>query len=149
MRRRLSPYVPVAVALACVAAIAIGVFALRPRHSDWPAQKYDYKAQAQIMPGGVPLRPMDADIFAAIEKGNLSRKQLLDLFPDRPYHVQLSGNSAEHWIGFALIDLHRTGKWDERWELKKDGVNRYGLGNSDEAPAGVMFTLRAGYWIPH
>lgn len=149
MRRHLGWFV--AAALAVVFAVAVFLLPKpRPTAGGKAGQRFDYKPWPHVVPGGVPVRPMDADIFAAIEKGNISHAQLLDLFPDRPYHVKLVGNSAERTIGFVLIDLHRSGKWDEHWELKTDGtVSRRTLTDTEDSPSNVLFTLRAGYWVPH
>jgi hypothetical protein len=140
----------IAVAVALVGVVVL-VMTLRHRApgAGGPGQRYDYKPQPQNRPGGVSVRPMDTDIFAAIEKGDLSHAQLLDLFKDRPYHVKLVANGEDHRVGFVLIDFHRSGQWNERWELKQEGVLRYTLGGAEDSPPGVMFTLRAGYWIPH
>src|SRR5579872_3819588 len=38
---------------------------------------------------GLPMRPMDIDIFEAIERGRVDAKAKEDLFPGRPYRVRL------------------------------------------------------------
>jgi hypothetical protein len=130
--------------------VAIAAFlAIRSRRGvpmTAPGQTFDYRPRPQVNPGGVLVRPMDADIFGAIEKGNLTRAQLLDLFPDRPYHVKLVADGGDRRVNFVLIDLQRAGHWDERWEIKPDGVFRHTASGS---PTDVMFTLRVGHWIPH
>jgi hypothetical protein len=130
--------------------LGIGAFRLRrPAGITAPGQTFDYKPGPNHSPGGVPVRPMDVDIFSAIEKGNLTRAQLLDLFPDRPYQVKLVANGETRRVGIVLVDLHRSHKWDERWQLRDDGVFRYTHGADDNASPEILFTLRAGYWIPH
>ncbi len=141
---RFDKRVAIAVAVVLVVAVIV-VLGTRRAPLTAPTQAYDYKPIPHMVPGGVPLRPMDTDIFAAIEKGNLTHAQLLDLFPDRPYHVKLTANGEERRVEFVLIDLERDGKWDERWALRKDqGVDRRLIGDPN-----IMFTMRAGYWIPH
>jgi hypothetical protein len=148
MRFRFDPHIVIAVALVPVAAIILAFGPHRPAAPEQKPQAYDYKPHPNLKPGGVPLRPMDNDIFAAIERGRLTRAQLLDLFPDRPYHVKLVADSAEHWVNTVVIDLDRNGRWDERWELKKEGVFRHTHGGPDDSDQ-IMFTMFGGFWIPH
>jgi hypothetical protein len=98
---------------------------------------------------GVPLRPMDRDIFAEIVNMKLDRTRMRDVFPDRPYRVAFVGSVSERRIGVVLIDLDRDGKFDERWELKKGDVVR----NVQQEPAAgetpVKYTLARGRWQVH
>ena len=98
---------------------------------------------------GVPLRPMDHDIFTLITSLQLDRTRMPDVFPDRPYRVTFIGSIAERRIGLVMIDLDRDGKFDERWDLKRDGVVRNVL--KDPAADGnpVNYSLAHGRWQPH
>jgi hypothetical protein len=94
---------------------------------------------------------MDNDIFARIEKGDFKREELRDVFPGRPYHVQFMGSSEENWISVVLVDLDRDGKWDERWEMKPEGVTRRVINKEEEeeGPETTPFALRPGRWLPY
>ena len=113
-----------------------------------PPQQFDIKEEPSFH-GGVPLRPMDRDIFAVLADEHLERTRLLDLFPDRPYRVRVVGSVAERRFGALNIDLDRDGKLDERWMLKGNEVVR----DVPEDPTGggqpVHYTLAHGRWQPH
>jgi hypothetical protein len=98
---------------------------------------------------GIPLRPMDRDIFDQITHLRLERSQLRDVFPDRPYRVVFVGSVAEHHIGLVMIDLDRDGKFEERWDLKRDGVTRMVQQDPSAEGAQVKYTLSHGRWQPH
>src|SRR5262249_7745991 len=101
-------------------------------------------------PSGVPLRPMDRDVFAPLWDPKLKREDLADLFPDRPYKVRVVGSVEEHLFGAVLVDNDRDGKWDERWVLKGDQVIRT-LPPNQQVQGGdpTHFTLAHGRWQPH
>jgi hypothetical protein len=115
-------------------------------------QTYDYKP-TEYSKTGVELRPMDIDILELIPHATeMKKEQLLDVFPDRAYRVQLSKNALDNWINFVMIDLDRDGKWDEKWQLKPGEVLRYtrseesrGTGVSSD---GTPYKLRPGRWLP-
>jgi hypothetical protein len=109
-------------------------------------QSYNY-APVQGLKAGMPLRPMDFDILQKIEEGTYKREDMPDLFPNRPYQVRLVGSPVEHWIYTVMIDLERDGKWDERWEMKKDRVVRYTIGGGEDQD-NVPWALRPGHWLP-
>lgn len=110
-----------------------------------PAQTFDYIPSGKIK-GGIPLRPMDTDIFEAIMRNHLTLERVLDLFPDRPYHVKLIADLQSQRVLGALIDLERDGRWDEKWEMRTDGCTRVLLTaqNSNESPS---FSLVTGRWV--
>jgi hypothetical protein len=116
-----------------------------PTEKAAPGQVYDYLPSGRSKTG-VPLRPMDNEIFEAIARNHFTVERVLDLFPDRPYHVKLVANLATQRASGVLIDLDRDQKWDERWELRTDGCTRYVLTpqKSNESP---KFTLHEGHWI--
>jgi hypothetical protein len=101
---------------------------------------------------GIPLRPMDRDVFAEIARatsGQLERIRMKDLFPDRPYKVTFVGSVAERRIGLVLIDLNRDGTYEERWDLKRNDVVR-SVQNDTFAEANVVrYTLAHGRWQVH
>jgi hypothetical protein len=99
--------------------------------------------------GGIPLRPMDRDIFDRITHLRIDRSQMRDVFPDRPYRVQFVGSIAEHHIGLVMIDLDRDGKFDERWDLKRDGVTRMVQQDPSADGTPVKYSLSHGRWQPH
>ena len=111
-------------------------------------QHFDLKELSGYTTGSA-IREMDRDIFAALADPNLQRKALVDLFPSRPYRVKVSGDVDEHRYALVLIDMNRSGKWDERWTLKGDEVFR--LLPQDPAAGGepVQFTLAHGRWQAH
>jgi hypothetical protein len=109
-------------------------------------QVYDYKSPSKFQ-AGVPLRPMDIDIFEALAGGKLQRTDLPDLFPNRPYRVRLIGSAEERWITSALIDLDRDGKPEEAWEMKEDTIIRRDIVPGKPA-AGTPYALRPGKWLP-
>jgi hypothetical protein len=111
-------------------------------------QVYDSKPEGGFQ-AGISLRPMDTEIFDAIAKGGLDRNAHLDLFPGRPYHVKLIGSLADQWIGMVVIDMERDGKWDERWKLKEDRVERTVFRDEFSGGMEVMYTLNHGRWQPH
>ena len=91
---------------------------------------------------------MDADIFDALAHRPLSRTDLFDLFPDRPYHVRLVGDTLRHRVRAVLIDLERDGTWEERWDLDDTTVTRRVLQRPAGPGAGTPFALRSGRWLP-
>jgi hypothetical protein len=99
---------------------------------------------------GIPLRDMDRDIFAKLKDPALDRTALLDLFPDRPYHVRVIGSVMEHRFGLVLVDFERDGKWDEKWDLMKPGeVTRHVEHDGAANGQPVDYTLVHGKWQPH
>jgi hypothetical protein len=99
---------------------------------------------------GVAMRPMDREIIAAARSGNIDRRAMLDLFPDRPYRVRLAGSAELQQYRFVLIDLDRDGTWDERWDLGQPGQIRRELTPHGEAgPQAITFTIAHGRWQAH
>jgi hypothetical protein len=98
---------------------------------------------------GIPLRPMDRDIFAALTSGKITREQVPDLFPDRPYRVRLMGSPSDQHFSGLNIDLERNGKIDERWTMRPGAVER--MVPNDPAADGqpVKYTLSHGRWQLH
>ena len=126
------------------------IWKLTKRHSPSlatpaPAQTYDYVPSGKIK-GGIPLRPMDTEIFQAIERNHFTLERVLDLFPDKPYHVKLVADLQTQRVVGVMVDLERDGRWDERWEMRTDGCTRHVLKspNSNESPS---FALVQGRWI--
>ncbi len=112
-------------------------------------QIYNLKTDPRLQ--GVQLRQMDREIFAAIASGQLNQSHMDDVFPSQPYRVKLVGSIPEHWIGVVLIDLTRDGKWDERWDMKHDDVDRLvfrhpSADNFAGEPSDAKFSLRSGHW---
>ena len=108
-------------------------------------QKFDYVPTGNIK-GGISLRPMDTEIFQAIERNHLTLDRVLDLFPDKTYKVKLIADLQSQRVIGVMIDLDRDGRWDERWEMRTDGCTRHLLTakNSNESPS---FALVQGRWI--
>jgi hypothetical protein len=125
-----------------------GFTASSPYRSTPEKQRFDLHEDPNFTLG-LPMRPMDHDIFAAIADGALERKRLPDLFADRPYRVRLVGSVAERHFGMVMIDLERDGSWDERWDLQPGQVLRDV--KKDDAAGGqpVRYTLAHGRWQPH
>ncbi len=99
---------------------------------------------------GVPLRPMDHDIIAALRSGTIARTSVPDLFPDQPYHVRLAGSPVTQTFAYVLIDLNRDDKWDERWDLTKPGAITRTVEHDPSAQGEkVVYTLVKGRWQPH
>jgi hypothetical protein len=122
---------------------------LWPAQRDGGAQIYNTKPDPRLH--GVGLRPMDLDIFGFIGSGQLERDRMLDVFPDKPYRVRMIGSLPDHWVSVVLVDLNRDGKWDERWDLKPDDVDRTIFRRARETelagePADQRFALRRGLW---
>ncbi len=93
---------------------------------------------------GVPLRPMDLEIFAMIEKGDIGDGR--DVFPKRPYQVTIMRDHISGYVMLVMIDTKRSGTIDERWKLTPDSVMRQ---VADEKGRFLDdFSLRAGLWTP-
>jgi hypothetical protein len=112
-----------------------------------PFQQFDLTENPQAR-AGIPLRPMDREIFAAIMGGRIERTRMNDLFPDRPYRVALVGSVAERRIGLVMIDMNRDGKFEERWDLKGNDVVRSVQQDPAAEGAGVKYALAHGRWQP-
>jgi len=97
---------------------------------------------------GQPLRTLDIDTFDRIARADYQRQEMLDLFPGRPYHVKLVGSFTDRWIDAVMVDVERDGHFDERWDLKPDGVFRRVIGPGQEFDAATPFMLRNGLWLP-
>lgn len=124
-----------------------------PNAADGGGQVYNLKADTRLK--GFPLRQMDREIFAAISSGQLDQSHLQDVFPGQPYRVRMigsmSGPVATHWVSVVLVDTNRDGKWDERWDLKRDEVDRTIFRKPREEQvaaddADAKFALRQGTW---
>jgi hypothetical protein len=112
-------------------------------------QFYAYKPDPNVH-AGLPLRPMDEEILEAINNESFEEKDMLDLFPQKPYRVRLVGSKKEHWIMGAMIDLERDGKWDESWEMKPDMLVRRLTEDSGRPKSeAAIFQLRPGHWLPY
>jgi len=99
---------------------------------------------------GVSLRPMDRDIIAALESGTVARKDMTDVFPDRPYKVRFAGSATTETFAYVLIDMNRDDKWDEKWDLTEPGsIKRTVFHDPDALGEQIMFTLVQGRWQPH
>lgn len=98
---------------------------------------------------GVALRPMDKDIFAAMQDPTLARERMTDVFPDRPYKVRLIGNGPEHKYQVVVIDLDRDGKREERWDLKPGSVTRTVPRDPNAPDSPTKYTLAHGRWQLH
>ena len=112
-------------------------------------QIYSLKSDPRLQ--GIQIRQMDREIFAAIASGQLDQSHLEDVFPSQPYRVKMIGSIPAHWISIVLVDSNRDGKWDERWDMKHDDVDRIVFrtprtndigGDPDDA----RFALRNGHW---
>ncbi len=121
---------------------------------DGGGQTYPMKPDPRFK-AGTALRPMDREIFAAIASGQLDQSHLQDVFPSQPYRVRMigtmSGPVSTHWVSVVLVDTNRDGSWDERWDLKRDDVDRIifrhprgdNVGPDDSDP---RFALKQGIW---
>lgn len=105
---------------------------------------------------GIPMRPMDHDIIAALQSGTVERKDVVDVFPDKPYRVRFAGSPATQSFVYVLIALDRTkahdnkDQWDERWDLSEPGtIKRTVMHDPDGQGQQVMYTLVKGRWQPH
>jgi hypothetical protein len=100
---------------------------------------------------GFPLRPMDMDIIAALRGGNIDRTNILDVFHDRPYRVRFAGDITTQQFRFVLVDLNRTGTWDEKWDLSEPGQIKRTVMHDPGAlnHVEVMYTLTHGRWQAH
>ena len=96
-------------------------------------------------PTGAPLRAMDRDILERIAKNDV--KRLDDVFPDRPYRVQMTRNMGDGYIILVRIDMHRKNVWDERWRLTHNAITRDLVQPNDPTNV-VPFALRNGRWVP-
>ncbi len=121
----------------------------------WTAPHWDTEEDPHWK-AGVPLRPMDRDIIAALQSGKVERKDVVDVFPDKPYRVRFAGSPATQVVAFVLIDLNRDGKpdspdqWDERWDIREPGtIKRTVTHDPDAQGQQVMYTLIKGRWQPH
>lgn len=95
---------------------------------------------------GLPLRPMDLEIFKVIETEEI--KNVRDVFPGKPYRVTMLRDHVSGYIVVVTIDLDRNGKIDERWKLTPETVMRQA--SPDEKGMFLDdFTLRMGRWMPH
>ena len=113
-------------------------------------QVYPVKADPRMT--GIPLRPMDREIFAALASGQLEPVHLDDVFPSKPYRVSMIGSmKPRKWISVVLVDLTRDGKWDERWDLTQTDVVRTVFKKPRTDAVGAdetdyKFSLRQGTW---
>ena len=98
---------------------------------------------------GTALRTLDIDTFDRIARADYQRQEMLDLFPGRPYHVKLAGSFTARLITTVMVDVERDGRFDERWDLTKDGVFRRVIGPGQEFDAATPFMLRNGLWLPY
>ena len=114
-----------------------------------PAVQHFDLAEDPSFQAGVPLRPMDKDIFAALADARLERTRLLDLFPDRPYKARIVGSVAERRFGGVLVDMDRDGKWDERWTLKGNEVIRLVPDDPTGGGTEIKYSLAHGRWQVH
>jgi hypothetical protein len=146
----------------CGVGVLIGRVTSREQPATAPAEQHSAAAAPTAEPqvfyltddprahGGVPLRPMDREIFDLITTLKLERKQMSDVFPDRPYRVAFVGSIAEHHVGLVAIDMNRDNNVDERWDLKKRGeVNRVVLHDPAAGGNQVQYSLAHGRWQPH
>jgi hypothetical protein len=93
---------------------------------------------------------MDHDIIAALQSGTVERKDVADVFPDRPYKVRFAGNPATQTFAYVLIDLNRDDQWDEKWDLSVPGaIKRTAFHDPQAQGQEVSFTLVKGRWQPH
>jgi hypothetical protein len=63
----------------------------------------------------------------------------------------MSGPPSSHWVSVVLVDTNRDGKWDERWDMKRDEVDRVVFRTPRETEvaaedADPKFALRQGTW---
>jgi hypothetical protein len=112
------------------------------------AQVFD-TIDTNVAHGGVTLRDMDRDIFAEITAATLERERMKDVFPERPYRVQLIGSLTERRIGFVLVDLDRDGKNEEKWEIRSGEVNRTVFNDPATNGQPTKYNLRHGRWQVH
>jgi hypothetical protein len=120
-----------------------------PSSSAWQPPKWSTEEDPRWKVG-VPLRPMDRDIIAALQSGHIERAAEMDLFPDKPYQVRLAGNPEKQQFRFVLVDLNRDGKWDEKWDLGEPGQIKRNVEHDPNAIGqAVMYTLVNGRWQPH
>lgn len=115
--------------------------------SAWRPQEFDLTPDPNFK-AGVPLRPMDKDIFAAMKDPTLTRERALDLWPDRSYRVRLIGSVPEHYFATVMIDLTRDGQGEERWTLKGGDIQRY-VPHDPNANGPMIYTLAHGRWQLH
>jgi hypothetical protein len=85
--------------------------------------------------GGSPiaaakLRPMDRAILELVARP--THANLEDVFPDRPYEVNLYRDGVGSTIDRVKIDLDRDGTWDEMWSVEGDDIRRQVAPDDDE-----------------
>jgi hypothetical protein len=110
------------------------------------AQTFDLQEDPHFK-AGIPLRSMDKEIFDRLKDPNLTRDDLADLLPNKPYRARAVGSVELKVYGAVLIDEDRDGKWDERWTLKGDQVIRTSASGSPTSPSDPeQLTLSHGRW---
>lgn len=145
------------VGIGLVAVAVLGFVAWKHQHVAPPAAvgksvvdpaRFDFRPNPMVKSGAL-LRPMDSEIFEVLEKGELRREDLLEVFPNKPYRVRFVVSGGERRVISVLIDLNRDGVWDERWDIKAAGaMERWELVNGSSKDA-QLFTLWGGRWLPH
>jgi hypothetical protein len=114
--------------------------------TDRGRQYYAYKGTRSQ--AGHPLRDMDIEILEVINQGSWTERDIPDLFPAKPYRVHFQSRApGEKWVDVVLIDTDRDGKWDERWELREEELERRIINRSDPS-VGIPYSLRHGCWVP-
>jgi hypothetical protein len=98
---------------------------------------------------GLALRSFDEEILKRIATTATGDK-VKDLFPGRPYKVNLYREGSSSTFDRVKIDLDRDDKWDEKWSIEREGgvevVKRKVAPNDDENYS-VEYRLRDGAWV--
>lgn len=116
-----------------------------PASSVAPAAPAPVAAPA-ASPAGEPLRAMDREILAAAK--GFSGGKGKDAVRGRSWKVNLYCDAGHATANRLKIDLNRDDKWDEKWTLKPDGVERE-VAPADDERYTVKYLLPAGAeaWI--
>ena len=83
---------------------------------DSPAPPPEARPLAPPGPTGDPRIAMTQAMDLA-----LAHPEVQDLWPDRPYRVDLRDESGAGQATLGLLDLDRDGAWDMRW-IREDGA---------------------------
>lgn len=115
---------------------------------DGGKQVYDLEEHAGGQKSGPGIRPIDREIFDYIASGRAKPGMNDDIFPKQPYRVKVFRIVANGPVTHVWIDMNRNGKWDERWDLKADQVDRH-IADADDENYDTDARLRNGRWLPY
>jgi hypothetical protein len=115
---------------------------------DGGTQSYDLEEHVGGQTFGPKVRPIDREIFDFIAKGQAKPGMSDDVFPKKPYRVKTLRIGQNGLVVKVWVDLNRNGKWDERWDLTADQVDRH-IDTDDGENYDTDLRLRNGHWLPY